>query len=232
MWVKRLGCVCVGGGHGHRFGGDKLASRLGGRTVFELSLSALRRALPQAPLVAVVPASRLSWWTEQLPEDLEPFQVVAGGPRRRDSVRNGVQLLAAERCEVAVVHDAARPLVHPDDVARTVDAVGDSDGAVLVAQVADTVKRVTSAGTVVETVPRETLRLALTPQAFRIASLERAWSAFGEDADVTDEAVLLELAGMRVATVEAAHLNPKITVPADLVLARALLEAAGEGIIT
>jgi len=230
--VKRLGCVCVGGGRGRRFGGDKLASRLGGRTVFELSLWALRRAFPEAPLVAVIPASRLSWWTERLPENLEPLYVVAGGSRRRDSVRNGVELLAAERCEVAVIHDAARPLVHPEDVTRAADAVGDADGAILVARVADTVKRVASTGTVVETVPRKNLRLALTPQVFRIASLERAWSALGEDADVTDEGVLLELAGMRVATVEATHPNPKITVPADLVLARALLEAAGEGTIT
>lgn len=220
----RLGSVCVGGGAGRRFGGDKLAARLGERTVLETSLDALRHALPDAPIVAVTPATRLTELTRRF-SGISGLHVVGGGRRRRDSVRNGVEQLLACGCDVAIVHDAARPLVHPDDILRTVDGLAGSDGAILVARAADTVKRVTADGTVAETVPRETLRLALTPQVFRIAALVRAWDLVGPELDVSDEAVLLERAGMRVTIVEAAHPNPKITVPADLALARALLEA-------
>jgi len=221
--VSELGLVCVGGGAGQRFGGDKLAARADGRTLLEHSMNALREAFPSAPMVAVLPPERLDWWRRELAGGHPTAGFVAGGPRRRDSVQLGVEAAVQLGCTVVAVHDAARPAVHPQDVRRAVDALADADGTVLSGCVADTVKEVDASGAVVATIDRERLRLALTPQVFRVGALQRAWRELGHDDDVTDESVLLERLGMRVTTVDASHPNPKVTVPADLPIVQALL---------
>ncbi len=225
-----IGVVCVGAGVGRRFGGDKLSEDLGGAPVAEVTLTALRRALPDAPVAFVVAPSRVAWWCERLRVRWPNVRVVPGGRRRQDSVRNGVQELTASGAEVVAIHDAARPLVDPRDVRRTVAAVGpETPGAVLVARVTDTVKQVDVEGArVAETLNRDRLRLALTPQVFQREALSRAWRD-ASGLEVTDDAMLLEACGMRVAVVEAAYPNPKITVPMDLEIARLYLQTlAGE----
>lgn len=220
--------ICVGAGAGTRFGGDKVAEIVGGRTILELSIEALRAAYPAAPLVVVVAASRLEDWSARLGRRFSEAAVVAGGARRQDSVRLGVRA-AVERfaSRAVLVHDGARPAVSPDDVRRTFEALADSGaaGAVLAAVVPDTVKLVDAEGRVERTVDRRRVRLALTPQAFRVEALERAWAASPEDAEWTDEAALLEAAGLPVITVPASRPNPKVTTRADLELIRSLLEA-------
>ena len=114
--------------------------------------------------------------------------------------------------EIVAIHDAARPLVDPRDVQRVVRGLGEADGAILTAPVSDTVKRIDGDDSVAETVDRENLRFALTPQVFRVASLQAAWEETGDDGEWTDEAALLEISGMRVRTVDARYPNPKITV--------------------
>ncbi len=221
----KLALVCVGGGRGERFGGDKLAEPLAGRCVLELSMAALSRAFPAAPLVVVVHPRRLDEWRRRLMRDFPRGDLVAGGERRQDSVRAGVERAAELGAEVVAVHDAARPLVDPEDVKGVVWALGDVSGAVLCAPVADTVKRVDSDGLVVATVPREELRLALTPQVFRVAALRRAWQEVDFDREWTDESAMLESVGMAVRSVVAGHPNPKLTTEDDLFLMRAMLRA-------
>ncbi len=220
--MSDLGLVCVAAGHGLRFGGDKLAERLGSRTVLETACDSLRRAFPGAPLVVVLPADRIDRWAALLKAAVPGLGLVSGGARRQDSVANGVEHVAALGAEVVAVHDAARPLVHVDDVRAAVAAVEGADGALLCAPVTDTVKRVAADGLVLETVPRDRLRRAQTPQVFRIAALRRAWGAVEREAEWTDEAAILEAAGLTVRTVLATHPNPKLTTPADLLLLRAL----------
>ena len=215
----QLAVVCVGGGRGERFGGDKLAADVAGRTVLERSLTALREAFPEAPMVAVVPSAQLRFWTKRLGVDFPDLLCIAGGERRQDSVRRGVEAATAD---VVVIHDAARPLVDPADVRRTVNALGDADGSILVGRVADTVKRVDPRGKIVETVDRVPLRLAQTPQVFRVVALESVWRSCDLDREWTDEAALLEACGLEVVTVEAGQPNPKVTTPADLEFVRHL----------
>jgi 2-C-methyl-D-erythritol 4-phosphate cytidylyltransferase len=216
--------VCVGGGRSRRFGADKLAECLGDRSVFAVALSRLRQAFPKAPLIAVCAAEQLDTWQQQLLGDFPDLQLVAGDELRQGSVRNGVRA-AADRAgaRVVAIHDAARPLVDPDDVVRVVEALGESDGAVLCQRVNDTVKQVDRTGRVLATLPRDDLRLSLTPQVFRVTALENAWGKVDPEAVWTDEAALLEAAGHTVLTVVARHPNPKITSPEDLRLARALV---------
>jgi 2-C-methyl-D-erythritol 4-phosphate cytidylyltransferase len=221
----RLGLVCVAGGRGLRFGGDKLAERIGDRTVLEMAVSALARAFPDAPTVVVLPAPHLDRWRAILGPAFPSARLVAGGRRRQDSVRRGVEAFDDGEVDVVVVHDGARPIVHPADVKGVAWALDDTACAVLCSRVAETVKRVDSNGVVLETLARETLRLAQTPQVVRLAAMRRAWQQLSDDDEFTDEASMIEAVGMPVRSVVAQHPNPKITTTEDLMLVRALVGA-------
>jgi len=219
-----LGVVCVAAGRGRRFGGDKLASTLGGRPVLAVAVEALRRAFPQAPLAVVLPPGRVEHWRSRVLEAAEDAILVEGGELRQDSVRGGVEAVAARGAKLALVHDAARPLLDPVDARRLVEALGDADGAILARRIPDTVKRVDGQGWVRATVPRDDLWLALTPQVFSVASLREGWRSQAPDAVWTDEAALLEASGRAVRVVEARRLSPKLTTADDLELLRTMLE--------
>ena len=148
---------------------------------------------------------------------------VSGGHRRQDSVRAGVLYAAQAGAEVAAVHDAARPLVDPEDVKAVINAVSGAAGAILCARISDTLKRVDGNGLVVDTLSRESLRSALTPQVFQIATLMEAWQRADFKREWTDEATLLESAGLSVRSVLAHHPNPKVTTEADLEMVRAMM---------
>ncbi len=217
-----VGIVCVAGGRGERFGGDKLAEQLGAATVLECSLFALRQAFPSAPLSVVVPANRLLFWRERLEVEWDGLCCVEGGVRRQDSVRRGVEAVATPGVEIVAIHDGARPLVHSEDVRAVVEGLGSADGCILGQPPADTVKRVDARGVVLETIPRQDILLAQTPQVFRIEALCRAWDVGDFEGEWTDEAALLESLGMSVITVAAKYPNPKLTTESDLELICAL----------
>lgn len=155
-----------------------------------------------------------------------PVAIVAGGPERRDSVRNGLDAVPFAYGTV-LVHDAARPLVPPDLIDRVIAGVGDG-GAVAALRVADTVKQAN--GEMVErTVDRAGLWLAQTPQGFRIDALRAAHArALAEGWAVTDDAGVCERYGIPIRLVEGAPENLKITRAADLRLAEALARGLRE----
>ncbi len=221
---RGIGIVCVGAGRGERFGGDKLAVALPGGTVLERSLAALAEALPSSPLAVVLPAGRMSWWAPRLSRSFPDARLVAGGTRRQDSVQLGVQAILDTGVEFVLVHDAARPLVHPDDIVHVARMVGQAPGVILCRRIPDTVKRVDAQGWVVKTLDRTDLRLALTPQGFQIDRLVRAWRMMDRAVTWTDEGMLLEMAGDPVMMVEALHPNPKLTTRSDLVWIRNALD--------
>jgi 2-C-methyl-D-erythritol 4-phosphate cytidylyltransferase/2-C-methyl-D-erythritol 2,4-cyclodiphosphate synthase len=212
---SQVGIVVVAAGSSSRFGSDKLAVRLGGRRVLERAVEAMQAALGAAPCILVVRSDRCeearSLWSAR------GVRVVAGGARRQDSVRNGVEALRLADDAVAVVHDGARPIVPAKDVVAVVEAAAESGAALLVAPIADTVKRLGADSRVVETVPREQLARALTPQAFKVAVLRQAWRTTALE-EWTDEAALVESVGGVVVAVAGDARNLKVTRPEDLEL--------------
>lgn len=148
---------------------------------------------------------------------------IAGGASRSESVRNA--LATVPEAEIVVIHDAARPFVTADLVRRCIAEVeGGSDGAIAAARVTDTVKEADERMDVVRTLDRERLWAIQTPQAFRAAVLRRALDADPDALSAaTDDASLVEAAGGSVRIVEAPAENFKITWPADLARAEALL---------
>jgi len=196
--------VLVAAGRGDRFGGPKHAALLRGRPLWEWGRDALLRGgVSEVVLVGDLPGG------------------VPGGPRRRDSVRAGLDALPPGASHV-LVHDAARPLATPELVRRVIDRLlsGGVDAVVPVVPVRDTLKRVGD-GWVVETVERTGLAGAQTPQGFRLEVLRAAHLA-GDD-DAGDDAALVERIGGRVACVAGEAANLKVTYPGDLALAEALL---------
>ena len=150
--------------------------------------------------------------------------VVAGGGTRRESVRAGLKEVDAG---AVVCHDAARPFASPELFVRVVGALDRFDGVVPLLRSPDTVKRVQD-GAVVETIPREEVGLAQTPQAFRAEVLHDVHSrAAGEGWEATDDAMLLERAGYRVGTVEGEPGNFKVTTADDLRRAERLVSGGG-----
>jgi 2-C-methyl-D-erythritol 4-phosphate cytidylyltransferase/2-C-methyl-D-erythritol 2,4-cyclodiphosphate synthase len=158
----------------------------------------------------------------------KPLQIVTGGARRQDSVARAFEALSPAT-DVVVVHDAARPFASPDLLSRTIAAALDSGAAVAALAARDTVKRARakdSVSYVAETLPRATIYLAQTPQAFRRAVLGEALSSSDPQVDATDEASLAERAGFAVRIVEGEPSNIKVTTPEDLEAAEKLAAQA------
>lgn len=150
-------------------------------------------------------------------------KVVPGGATRAESVLRGLQAVREATIDIVAVHDAVRPFVTPDEIARTVSAAQIAGAAILVSAPVDTVKEI-RAGSVVRTLRRDDLRNALTPQCFQYKLLRRAYEQVDVfDPELTDESSLVERLGERVAIVEGSARNIKITRPEDLILAEALL---------
>ena len=161
------------------------------------------------------------------PSRAAALRVVKGGERRQDSVANGFAAVAPES-DVVLIHDAARPFVSADLIDRTIDAAAAHGAAIAALQSRDTVKRVAGDGRITETIPRETIYLAQTPQGFRRDVLAAAIELGRSGVEATDEAMLAERAGYHVHVVDGDPGNVKVTTSADLDAARARMASTGK----
>ncbi|MFN7988221.1 MAG: 2-C-methyl-D-erythritol 4-phosphate cytidylyltransferase [Thermoanaerobaculia bacterium] len=173
-------------------------------------------------VVAVSPGHEAAFATALAGFSAMPVTTTRGGETRRDSVVAAWRASGAADGDLLCVHDAARPLVEPADVAAVVDVAAEHGAALAGSPVTDTVKRVRD-GVVVETVPRNDLFAAATPQVLRAGLLRDAVEA--GLADATDDVELLERRGVAVRTVVTSRWNVKITYPEDLARAEAWLAA-------
>lgn len=153
-----------------------------------------------------------------------------GGATRAESVTAGLEALDANRDDWVLVHDAARPCVLPECIDRLIDKVLDSgDGGLLAQRQADTLKRADATGRVLETLSREGVWRAQTPQMFRVGELMEALEAArGDGLEVTDEASAVEHLGRPVQVVEGAGSNLKVTFADDVLVAKQWLRARAE----
>ncbi len=220
----RVHGVIPAAGRGERFGGDrpKQFLEVGGRSLVAWSVERLRRA-GVASLTVAVPADSLAEASRLLPSAAW-LRIVEGGATRQASVATALAACPAASEDLVAVHDAARPATAIADLVAVTKAAARTGGAVLGRAVSDTLKRI-EAWRIVATLDRRALFRAETPQVFRRATLERALARARDDRFVgTDEASLVERLGdVAIAAVEAAALNPKVTVPADLALVEWLL---------
>ncbi len=228
--MSRVGTIVVAAGASTRAGGTlaKQFAVLGARPMFVAAVEAVLAASHEVIVVAPPGEVRTAedvlrkfFPTSGAPSAGKRLAVVPGGPRRQDSVREGLSALSPE-VDVVLVHDAARPFASKELAARVAagaEAAGACGPAV---PVPDTVKRIESGEDgprVVRTLDRSLLRLAQTPQGFRRSVLEDAYRGLG-DIDVTDDASAVEMAGHSVVVVDGEPGNVKITTAEDLEAAR------------
>lgn len=222
-----VAAIIPAAGRGTRLGDDrpKQLIELGGRTILERSVDAfVRSARVHEIAVALPPDVSRTLFPFLLNRD-KPIAIIEGGARRQDSVANAFDLVGP-RADVIVIHDAARPFVSEDVIARTIDAATETGAAIAALAAHDTIKLASVDGFVDRTLPRETIFLAQTPQAFRRDVLAAAIARGRAGSTATDEAALAEEAGYRVRLVDGDRANIKITTPADLTFARGLARDA------
>ncbi|MBV9439113.1 MAG: 2-C-methyl-D-erythritol 4-phosphate cytidylyltransferase [Candidatus Eremiobacteraeota bacterium] len=220
------GAVVVAAGRGSRFGGPKQLFELAGKPMVAWSIE-LFAAMPEIAEIAIATEPELVDSVKLVARPLvrhAALHVVPGGEDRQGSVRNGLAALSHEVAAI-LVHDGARPLVEIADVRDAMRPVRPGTGSLLATRVVDTVKVVDAAGKVTRTLDRGTLWAAQTPQLATARDLRRAHA----DAmrlgwpPATDDAALLERAGLDVVVVEGSAVNFKVTRPEDAERAEALL---------
>lgn len=217
--------VLPAAGSGSRFGGPtaKQLLSLAGIPVLRRSLDAFAGLVSEA----IIPTSAAI--RDEVAAALAgapiPLRIIAGGATRQASVHAG--LLASDAaCDVVLVHDAVRPLVPRQCIADCLRALETNVAALVAIPCPDTVKRADSARSVAETVPRDDLWLAQTPQGFRRAEGLAAFArAAAEGWTCSDDAQVMERAGHRVALVTGDRCNLKLTTPDDWAMAEALIRA-------
>jgi 2-C-methyl-D-erythritol 4-phosphate cytidylyltransferase/2-C-methyl-D-erythritol 2,4-cyclodiphosphate synthase len=229
MAKRDIALVVVAAGQGQRLGAGKPKAfvDLVGRPLLTHAIESIIALPDLAQLIIAVPESHLIEAAEigaQLIGDLPiSFEVVLGGETRQGSIANALVELAPES-EIVLVHDAARALAPTSLFAKVADSVRKNKISSLpVMRVVDTIKRI-DGDTILETVDREVLRSAQTPQGFVASDLVAAYAA--TEADYTDDAALMQAAGHRVLAIDGDERAFKITTPADL--AAAELRFAGE----
>jgi len=215
--------LLVAAGRGARFGGEtpKQYLPLLGRPVLRHAAESLLREGGVAAILPVTPSGEEASLAAML-DGLPLLPPVAGGATRQASVKAGLEALAADPPDAVLVHDAARPVIPPGTIPALLAALRDLPGAIPAVAVADTLKR-GEAGRILETVPRAGLFRAQTPQGFRFAALLAAHRAAATEA--TDDAQLLEAAGLPVGLTQGDDTNVKITWPGDLARVEAAMLA-------
>ncbi len=231
-----VSAIIAAGGRGARLGGaqPKQLLTIAGRSLLERSVSAFLSHPQVDEVIVALPADLAARPPRYLQGAAKPLHIVAGGERRQDSVARAFEHVAAG-ADIVVIHDAARPFASAELIARTIQAAAESGAAVAATPSRDTVKLVAPADApamviggdpanryVRETLPRESIVLAQTPQAFRRDILGRALSRAD---DATDDALLVERTGRPVRVVEGEISNIKITTADDVPIAEAIAGA-------
>lgn len=221
----KVAVIVPAAGRGKRFGGrqNKIFERMGNQPVFVRSLELFVTRDDVVQTILVVGDEDLEVVKERYAANIGfmGVTIARGGAKRTDSVRNALAAVVDEADYVAV-HDAVRPCVS----ALWIDAVfaeaGKSGAAILAYPVHGTLKKVSEAMVVDQTVPREALWQAQTPQVFRRDLIEKAYAQAGPG-PYTDDAQVVEAMGHPVSVVMGDPRNIKITTPGDLALAMAVI---------
>jgi 2-C-methyl-D-erythritol 4-phosphate cytidylyltransferase len=214
---SKIGAVIVGAGSSRRMGKDKVFMRLAGKPLLAWSIDTCQKCKLIDQIVIVLNENKLEpgrklaaqrRWTKVV-------EICAGGRRRQDSVRQGLNEL--EDCDWVMIHDSARPFLTEDLIRDGLEAAQATGAAVAAVRINDTVKIGDDDMTVKTTLSRDELWAAQTPQLFRFDIISEAHEQVKED--VTDDAVMVERLGYKVRLFMGSYNNIKITTPEDMTLA-------------
>lgn len=227
---EKAAAVIVAAGSSHRMQGhDKLWISLAGRITLARTIDVFESSSIIDTIVLVANNERLADTHALCVQERwdKVKAIVAGGPRRQDSVRNGLDVLAKinSTCRWVMIHDGARPFVTPTILEEGLRAAQQHQASIPIAPVKDTIKQVQD-GKVSATPDRSQLWTVQTPQVFDFSLIYQAHHLPIAEEQATDDATLLERLGYTVSVFHGSHTNIKITTPEDLFFAEALLKGS------
>jgi len=223
---EKVGAVIAAGGSSQRMGGiDKMLAPLGGEPVLARVLSVFQHCPTVDQVVVVLNEQNLKQGRQLVAEGgwSKVSDVCLGGPRRQDSVINGLNRLL--NCQWVVIHDGARPLVTVDLIERGLEVASQTGAAIAAVPVTDTIKLAGEDLLVQGTPPRRSLWAVQTPQVFHFDIIAEAYRQ--AKFEVTDDSTPVERLGHKVKIYPGAYDNIKITTPDDLALAEILWRKYG-----
>ncbi len=226
--MSKFAVIITAAGRGQRFGGkrNKVFAKLQDRPLFIRAIELFVNREDVCQLILVVADGDANYVKEQYGPNLGFMGVVlaTGGENRWQTVSNALELVG-EDADFIAVHDAARICTTAEMIDRVFAGAARSGAAVLAAPLSGTIKRVSAEGTVEQTVSRERLYEAQTPQVFEKDLLIRAYLSIEEGTTATDDADVVAAAGHEIAVIDSDLSNLKITFPGDLALAGAILKS-------
>jgi len=226
--MRKVGAVIVAAGASRRMGGvNKIFANLAGKPLLAHTVKVFQQCSSIDQVVIVLNEDKVEEGRRLVKEYgwSKVSEVCPGGPRRQDSVKEGLQRLTG--CQWVVIHDGARPCLSPDLIERGLEEAGHSGAAIAALPVTDTIKVVSPSSFVEETPPRQRLWAVQTPQVFRFDIISEAYRK--AQGDVTDDATLVENLGYKVKVYPGSEANIKVTTPEDLVLAEAIIKSRERG---
>ena len=223
--------IVLAGGEGHRAGGEvpKQFQSLNGLPVLWWSVKAFHQENPDTHIILVIHPGYFDLWdtiAESLPEEEKAlkFELCCGGRSRLESVKNGLMMVTEDDALLAV-HDAARPLLTPAMISAGWECAGEKGAAVPAVPMSDSLRRLTPDGSVA--VLRKDYVTVQTPQVFRSGIIKEAYGR-PMSPDFTDDASVVEAAGVKVSLYPGEPTNIKITHPLDIVIASDIMDALGK----
>jgi 2-C-methyl-D-erythritol 4-phosphate cytidylyltransferase/2-C-methyl-D-erythritol 2,4-cyclodiphosphate synthase len=224
--LPRVAALIVAAGRGIRAGGEvpKQYRKLAGQAILRRTAARFLSHARVDDVLVVIHADDVALYQAAVEGQDRLLPFVTGGATRQESVRRGLEALAERGVTHVLIHDAVRPFASPDLIDRVIDALGEAEAVLAASPVTDTLKRADAARIVGDTVPREDLYAAETPQAFRLATiLEAHRRAADAPEPFTDDAGIAEWAGIPVQIVLGERSNIKLTLPEDIEMAHTRL---------
>ena len=219
----KITAIIAAAGFGERFGEKKQLKLLNGRPLLFHTIQPFIKSELISEILVVVPKDDVIQVDREFKSTLtsKKIEVISGGKTRQESVNNGLKISDKES-ELICVHDGVRPFVTLSLIEKVIKASMEHDGAILAAPSSDTIKKIMG-DQILETLPREIIWRAQTPQVFSKAALEEAIQiAIDENLEGTDEASILEKIGYQIGFIEGSPLNIKITTKEDWIFAKAI----------
>ena len=219
----KITAIIAAAGFGERFGEKKQLKLLNGRPLLFHTIQPFIKSELISEILVVVPKEDVIQVGREFKSTLtsKKIEVISGGKTRQESVNNGLKISDKES-ELICVHDGVRPFVTLSLIEKVIKASMEHDGAILAAPSSDTIKKIMG-DQILETLPRETIWRAQTPQVFSKAALEEAIQiAIDENLEGTDESSILEKIGYQIGFIEGSPLNIKITTKEDWIFAKAI----------
>ena len=198
---------------------------LGNEPILARSINRVHEALPAAEIVVVLPEEHVALWKNIAARfDVAPHKIALGGKERFHSVRNGIVALG-EEVQYIAIHDAVRPLVSKKLIIKLMLEAETHSTVIPVVAPADSYRTVEGDNSHI--IDRSTLRIVQTPQVFNAELLRKAYEQPFCEA-YTDDASVVEAAGHKITLIEGERENIKITTPADMTIAEAIIKAEYE----